>query len=1122
MGVAELFLSDAPLEYKGRAEIIAKNGVYDLITAYCQQQSFKNYSDLLKYLENHPQITLWQINTANAAPSWLYFSWGEFRHYQQYQDVLYDIAKGTENGCFSIADAINPADIVHYQQTWSLFSGYQYLLLSSPAESVQKTFTSWRNYTKLLVSLLSMSSLPMSIASSINSASLRNIRIDGENAFLNPQTVVALNQSVTVLAGSASTALAPLSAQMVVGVMQDNDISWLINLATSSGSYSIDCLTYTEGSIFTAANQQTEARDSNVIVSALSEHGVPKWHQRFSRDFNFAIHCMDVDADNLLLGGHYEDAQGQRHGIIAEMNQADGDMIRSHSITGDQVNFTITACHHLSASNQLIIGGQHDSFVVVGGYHISNQQMTWVREYSFLPDRLVSKIQHLSDSHLVVSIKSATESHADAVVLMLNPVDGQLLSATSINAETVVELNALAIDQVDNQHLAGNYLDSNGVANGDAFHFSLSADNALVAAQRFSAQDKLVFHDISISEDYMAVAGYRGALRHMGYVGRFAVNETITDCDTQSMASFTASPIDNPVSSEVGSAVVVDSAALNIDTPFIISILRSASLSDGCNSSALVASMPITTMPELTGTVSGSGFNLTEAGSSSSDGVTEEERSSENRALLATLTGAIASLVLLIGCGTGGLIVLLHKRRALQIRRKNQLPDIELAEINQDELGKIRRILQAYDRYQDNIGFGYDFRLITSYNQLIVNLIRRATGFDFEKEGDKQTGVITEHGAHSTIFFAIERNSLQVLLVKVVEQEELCKASAKEAQTHLYVNDSAYVIKLYSYGNFIRNHPESEKRYIHILSFANFGDGYLMLEMLKRINNSEVTNNVSQLLLVQFTEALDYLAKCNVYHGDIKPDNVMFHLAPNWSRPENWLVKLIDFGCARHIGTPYIGSDDEDRVCGEIASAERINHHLRIKQGAAVVTDFHAYKEDIWGFGLMLFYFLTLTDPYQMLNLDAFFEREKCNEVSFDEMEDRLKVLTEQSNIKELKHGALCLGMLTASSNQRLTVKQLKNSTRDIDGSAIKQNTDCLIKEREAYREQQHQHRQRKKYYRLKGRIDQLFSTRVEDDSTVQPAVLTNKAYGREDVNLPPLLGNYRNVTAHTYTAQGV
>ncbi|OHT16173.1 CAMK family protein kinase [Tritrichomonas foetus] len=90
-------------------------------------------------------------------------------------------------------------------------------------------------------------------------------------------------------------------------------------------------------------------------------------------------------------------------------------------------------------------------------------------------------------------------------------------------------------------------------------------------------------------------------------------------------------------------------------------------------------------------------------------------------------------------------------------------------------------------------------------------------------------------------------------------------------------------------------------------------------------------------------EALKYLHKRGISHGDIKLENIAIdkHMNP----------KLIDFGFAK---TTFIASDDSKNGSLICASPELFEDG-----------DFNPIKVDMWAFGIMLFAIVTHQFPYQ-------------------------------------------------------------------------------------------------------------------------------------------------------------
>jgi len=96
-------------------------------------RTFTGWQSVLDYFslpdKNRPQATIWQLSCLpDNSVAYVYFAFGAMNLYHTEADLFYDIAKGTVNGAFSIKqfNGHGQAGVTHYQQSWSLLSGYRY------------------------------------------------------------------------------------------------------------------------------------------------------------------------------------------------------------------------------------------------------------------------------------------------------------------------------------------------------------------------------------------------------------------------------------------------------------------------------------------------------------------------------------------------------------------------------------------------------------------------------------------------------------------------------------------------------------------------------------------------------------------------------------------------------------------------------------------------------------------------------------------------------------------------------------------------------------------------------------------------------------------------------------
>jgi len=212
-------------------------------------------------------------------------------------------------------------------------------------------------------------------------------------------------------------------------------------------------------------------------------------------------------------------------------------------------------------------------------------------------------------------------------------------------------------------------------------------------------------------------------------------------------------------------------------------------------------------------------------------------------------------------------------------------------------------------------------------------------------------------GTYGKVFKVIEKRTKKVYALKVL--------------------DKTYVET--QYKSFLPVYQEKEiLRFVKsceqvITMRASFQDGnkiYLLTEYVDGNTLEEYINEhgkldscIVQHIVKQIVEFLLYLKKCGIYHGDIKPSNIML-LA-------NYKIKVLDFGCAGLFIQNKLNSELWKKI-------EQFKEAMPIKE----LTNFtgtisyispeylsdenlvKTWEDDLWALGVVTFYLLTGKEPF--------------------------------------------------------------------------------------------------------------------------------------------------------------
>ena len=186
-----------------------------------------------------------------------------------------------------------------------------------------------------------------------------------------------------------------------------------------------------------------------------------------------------------------------------------------------------------------------------------------------------------------------------------------------------------------------------------------------------------------------------------------------------------------------------------------------------------------------------------------------------------------------------------------------------------------------------------------------------------------------------------------------------------------------------------------------VCGFLGYGEDpyYLAMEfiegetLLERIKRRGKLSPASALEIVrEVTEALSYVHARNVWHRDIKPDNVMI-------RPDGW-VKLVDFGIAIQEGQTRL--TQEGHIAGTLPY---------IPPEAMTADDPDPQRWDLYGVGATLYEAITGEVPFQPKTKDgrvnaikAWKEKMECPFLDpGEEFDDKLRALVRDLTALEPK-----------------------------------------------------------------------------------------------------------------------
>lgn len=196
-------------------------------------------------------------------------------------------------------------------------------------------------------------------------------------------------------------------------------------------------------------------------------------------------------------------------------------------------------------------------------------------------------------------------------------------------------------------------------------------------------------------------------------------------------------------------------------------------------------------------------------------------------------------------------------------------------------------------------------------------------------------------GGYATVYKVRHTGCRQVYAVKIIDSASV----SDEHRLASYMNEIHSLSNIY-HPNIISiyNHFQSEHYLYILLEYCAKGS---LVDKIER--DGPYKGNEYQSISLKILNAIAYLHKNNISHGDIKPANILFD--------EYWRPKLGDFGLAELRNNP-----DELKTnysCSPAyASPEQLLH-----------IPYDPFKADMWSFGVTCFYLSSGKLPFTGRNI---------------------------------------------------------------------------------------------------------------------------------------------------------
>jgi serine/threonine protein kinase len=221
-------------------------------------------------------------------------------------------------------------------------------------------------------------------------------------------------------------------------------------------------------------------------------------------------------------------------------------------------------------------------------------------------------------------------------------------------------------------------------------------------------------------------------------------------------------------------------------------------------------------------------------------------------------------------------------------------------------------------------------------------------------------------GSYGIVYKGKNKNTNNIVAVKLIDVKKISKPNKiineLNIMKKLSFNKSScnnYIICLYDYG---KTNYNNIPYYVIVMQYLSNSD-----ELLQYANNAwgfKIPPKNMFYLLIQLILGLHYIHSNNIYHLDIKLENILVHSRQNLKENEKWYkypnIKYIDFGlsCIKNDRTCYNIKGTHIYFSPEIANY--INNKIYNK-----LTNKDLESSDIYSLGVIL-YELLEQHPYTL------------------------------------------------------------------------------------------------------------------------------------------------------------
>ena len=214
-------------------------------------------------------------------------------------------------------------------------------------------------------------------------------------------------------------------------------------------------------------------------------------------------------------------------------------------------------------------------------------------------------------------------------------------------------------------------------------------------------------------------------------------------------------------------------------------------------------------------------------------------------------------------------------------------------------------------------------------------------------------------GAYAEVKLGIHKKTLKKYAIKIYLKDSIDDEDKKNS-----IKNEIYILNQLNHENIMKLYDiiNTPKYFYLILEYIN---GISLLDYINKSQNKRIEEHFCKKIFYQIIKAIDYCAKKNIFHRDIKLENILL--------TKNDTIKLIDFGFAIKCNNK---NEFQNFFCGTLyyMPPEIINKKKYLP-----------YYSDIWSLGVLLYTMIYGKFPFNANNNDDLFNLINEGKIEFPE-----------------------------------------------------------------------------------------------------------------------------------------